>query len=140
MPMPVINVQMPSADAPYEQPYASEYPYAPETSYTSEPTYASEHLVSYTPEHPYPFQQPQQPYYAPVSLDHTEPPLEPWVPTVPEESGEEEVDPTAEPVCIPTTYEGLQTGASVSRRPSRLQRFASFLGLRPKELTASRHS
>lgn len=148
MPEPVTNVQMPSANAPYGQPYASEYPhaseppYAPEPSRTFEPPYASEYLVSensYTPEHPYPFQQSQQPYHAPhisVSLYHTEPPLEPWVPKVPEPSGEEEVDPTAEPVCIPAP----EHGASISRRPSRLQRLASFLRLRPKESTASRHS
>lgn len=160
MPMPVINVQMPSADAPYGQPCASEYPYASEPpyahepSYTSEPSYdsepqnaseppcASEYLVSehsYTPEHPYPFQQSQQPYHAPhisVSLYHTEPPLEPWVPKLPGPSGEEEVDPTAEPVCIPAP----EQGASILRRPSRLQRLASFLRLRPKESTTSRHS
>lgn len=135
MPTPVINVQMPSADAPYGQPYASEYPSA------SEPSYASEHLVSehsYTPEHPYPFQQSQQPYHAPhvsVSLFRTELPPEPWVPGVPGRS-DGEVDPTAEPVYIPAP----EYRASISRRPSRLQRLASFLGLRPKESTASRHS
>ncbi|KAG1747339.1 hypothetical protein EDB19DRAFT_1905499 [Suillus lakei] len=164
MPIPAINVQMPSADAPYGQPYASEHPYASEPPYVSEPPYApeppyaSEHLhtseppytpehsytheYQHTPEHPYPFQQSQQPYHVPsqvsVSLYHTELQPEPWVPKVPGQSDEEEVDPTSGAIC-PTT-EDVRTGGSVSRRPSRLQRFASFLGLRHKESTASRRS
>lgn len=146
MPMPVINVQMPSADAPYGQPYASEYPYVSEYPLAPEPPYASEHLASehpYTPEYPYSFQRPQQPYCVPVPasvpLNHTDLPLEPWVPKVPGLSDEEEVDPTSEPIYIPSP-DHVQTEASISRRPSRLQRLASFLGLRPKESTTSRHS
>ncbi|KAG2069141.1 hypothetical protein BDR04DRAFT_1102093 [Suillus decipiens] len=137
MPMPAINVQMPSADAPYGQSNKSEYPYTPE------PSYASEHLASehaYTPEHPYPFRQPQQPYHVlpSVPLSHIDLPPEPWVPKVSGQSDEEEAYPTTEPVYIPTPQH-VQTEASVSRKPSHLQRLASFLGLRPKESTVSRH-
>jgi len=140
MPMPEISVQMPDADVPYGQPYASEY--------GSE---ASEHLASecpytpkypYTPEYLYPLQQSQQPYYLPphasVPLNHADLP-EPWVPNVPEQSDEEEVDPKTRPIDFPTP-DHVQARASVSRRPSALQRFASFLGLRHKESTTSRHS
>ncbi|KAG1826650.1 hypothetical protein EV424DRAFT_1537358 [Suillus variegatus] len=146
MPMPEVYVQRPSAEVPYGQPYASEYSYASEAPYTSEPPYASEHLASeqpYTPDYPYPFQQSQQPYDVPphvsVPFDRADLPLEPWVPEVPEQSDGEEVDPMTEPIRIPTP-EHVQTGASVSRRPSRLQRLASFLGLKPKESSASHHS
>lgn len=137
MPMPAIGMQMPSPDIPemsyaygqpdfygqldaYSQPNASEHPYAPEHLHPFQQPFVSEQAFDDTPR---------------VLVSHypSEPQLSDWVPKVEGMSDEMEVDPMSEPIYIHTPDPVTVAPTSISRKPSRLRRVASFLGLGPKK-------
>ena len=140
----------------YGQPYAYRQPdaYGQPNAYCQPDVYSqpnvSEHPFSselpHAPEHLSPFQQPFVPEQGfddspQVLVSHhpSEPQLSDWVPKV-EGMSQEEVDPMSEPIYIHTPDPVALTPTSISRKPSRLRRVASFLGLGPKKPKVSPRS
>lgn len=114
----------------YSQPNTSEHPFSFE--------------LPHAPEHLNPFHQPfEQGFDDPphVSVSHypSEPQLSDWVPKV-EGMSQADEDPTSEPIYIHTPDPVALTPTPISRKPSRLRRVASFLGIGPKKPKVSPRS
>jgi hypothetical protein len=116
----------------YSQPNASEHPFSSE--------------LPHAPEHLNPFQQPfvseqgsNDPPHVLVSHYPSEPQLSDWVPKV-EGMSQADEDPTSEPIYIHTPDPVALTPTPISRKPSRLRRVASFLGIGPKKPKVSPRS